>query len=126
MTFAAPGVQGAVVAGTHGAGEKTPSLAAVAAATTGLDIVPHIPKVGMLTIGANAWMFAAGVSAVTGVPMGTTARGTGRGGMAIEQEIIAPLLTSGGTVRDSTPAAPKIQTGADRACYIAPSAGNFR
>ena len=54
MTFIAPGVHGAVVAGMHGAGENTPSLAAVAAATTGLDIVPHIPNVGMLTIGANA------------------------------------------------------------------------
>lgn len=40
--------------GTQGAGEKTPSLAAVAAATTGFDIVPHIPKVGMLAIGAKA------------------------------------------------------------------------
>jgi hypothetical protein len=111
MTLAAPGVQGDVVAGTHGAGEKTPSLAAVAAATTGLDIVPHIPKVGMLTIGANAWMFAAGVSAVTGVPIGTTVRGTGTGGMAIEQEIIAPLLTSGGMTIDSTRVPPKMQTG---------------
>jgi len=111
MTLAAPGVQGDVVAGTHGAGEKTPSLAAVAAATTGLDIVPHIPKVGMLTIGANAWMFAAGVSAVTGVPIDTTVRGTGTGGMAIEQEIIAPLLTSGGMTIDSTRVPPKMQTG---------------
>lgn len=103
ITLAAPGVHGDAVAGTHGAGENTPSLAAVAAATTGLDIVPHIPKVGMLTIGANAWMFAAGVSAVTGVPIGTTASGTGIGGIAIEHEIIAPSLTSGGTVVETTP-----------------------
>lgn len=99
----APGVHGAVVTGTHGAGENAPSLAAVAAATAGLDIVPHIPKLGMLTIGANAWMFAAGVSQVTGVPMGTTARGTGTGGIAIEHEIIAPLVTNGGMPPDSTP-----------------------
>lgn len=110
MTLVAPGVQGAVVIGTHGAGENTPSFAAVAAATTGLDIVPHIPNVGMLTIGANAWMFAAGVSHVTGVPIGTTASGTGTGGIAIEHEIIAPLLTSGGTSTDSTPVPSQLQT----------------
>ena len=111
ITLEAPGVHGDDVDGTHGAGVKTPSLAAVAAATTGLDIVPHIPNVGMFTIGANAWMFAAGVPAVTGVPIGTTASGTGTGGIAIEQLIIAPLLTSGGIARDSTPGQPRIQTG---------------
>lgn len=109
MTLVAPGVHGAVVTGTHGAGEKTPSLAAVAAATVGLDIVPHMPNVGMLTIGAKAWMLAAGVSAVTGVPMGMTASGTGTGGMANEHVIIAPLLTSGGIVNDCTPAARWLQ-----------------
>jgi hypothetical protein len=122
MTLAAPGVHGDVVAGMHGAGEKTPSLAAVAAATTGLDGVPHIPKVGMLTIGANAMMVAASVSAVTGVPVGTTARGTGTGGMAIEHEIIAPLLTSGGTSRDSTPVPPQIQTAGAHVCCAVPRA----
>jgi hypothetical protein len=49
-------------------------------------------------------MLAAGVSAVTGVPMGTTARGTGTGGIANEHEIIAPLLTNGGIACDCTPA----------------------
>jgi hypothetical protein len=106
----APGVHGDVVTGTHGAGEKTPSFAAVAAATVGLDIVPHIPNVGMLTMGTNAWMLAAGVSHVTGVPIGTTASGTGTGGIAIEHEIIAPLLTSGGTTPDCTPLQPQLQT----------------
>jgi hypothetical protein len=110
MTLVAPGVHGAVVAGMHGAGENTPSLAAVAAATTGLDIVPHIPKVGMLAMGANAWMVAAGVSHVTGVPVGTTTSGIGTGGIAIEHETMAPLLTSGGTMRDCTPAATRLQT----------------
>lgn len=109
MTFVAPGVHGDVVTGTQGAGLNTPSLAAVAAATAGLDIVPHIPNVGMLTIGANAWMLAAGVSQVTGVPMGTTASGTGTGGIANEQVIIAPLLTSGGMTCDCTPAVPGLQ-----------------
>jgi hypothetical protein len=104
MTFVAPGVHGDVVTGTQGAGVKAPSLAAVAAATVGFDMVPHMPKVGMLTIGANAWMFAAGVSQVTGVPMGTTVSGVGTGGIAIEHEINAPLLTSGGMTCDCTPA----------------------
>jgi hypothetical protein len=104
MTFVAPGVHGDVVTGTQGAGVKAPSLAAVAAATVGFDMVPHMPKVGMLTIGANAWMFAAGVSQVTGVPMGTTVSGIGTGGIAIEHEINAPLLTSGGMTCDCTPA----------------------
>src|ERR1700744_6089899 len=109
MTLAAPGVHGDVVTGTHGAGVNAPSLAAVAAATVGFDIVPHIPKVGMLTIGAKAWMLAAGVSAVTGVPMGRTVRGTGTGGIANEQGIIAPLRTSGGIACHCTPAARWLQ-----------------
>ena len=104
MTLVEPGVQGEVVTGTQGVGVNAPSLAAVAAATAGLDIVPHIPNVGMLTMGANAWMLAAGVSQVTGVPIGTTASGTGTGGIANEQLIIAPLLTSGGMTCDCTPA----------------------
>ena len=88
---------------------NAPSLAAVAAATVGFDIVPHIPKVGMLTIGAKAWMLAAGVSAITGVPMGTTVSGTGTGGIANEQVTIAPLLTRGGIACDCTPAARWLQ-----------------
>src|SRR6185437_9851723 len=114
MTFVAPGVHGDVVTGTHGAGENAPSLAAVAAATAGLDIVPHIPNVGMLTIGANAWMLAAGVSQVTGVPIGMTASGTGTGGIANEHVIIAPLLTSGGMECDCTPAVRGLQWRAKR------------
>jgi hypothetical protein len=114
ITLVAPGVHGDVVSGTHGAGVKAPSLAAVAAATTGFDIVPHIPKVGMLTIGANASVVAAKVPHVTGVPVGTTASGTGIGGIAIEQEIIAPVLTSGGTGHDCTPAASSLQARASR------------
>jgi hypothetical protein len=50
---------------------------------------------------------------VTGVPSGTTASGTGTGGIAIEQLIIAPLLTSGGTEPDFTPSRSRIQTRLD-------------
>ena len=109
MTLVAPGVQGDVVTGTQGMGVSTPIAAAVAEATVGLAGLEHMPNVGMLTIGANAWMFAAGVSQVTGVPVGTTVRGTGTGGIAIEHEIIAPVLTSGGITCDCTPAVRRVQ-----------------
>jgi hypothetical protein len=122
ITLVAPGVHGAVVTGMQGAGEKTPSLAAVAAATAGFDGVPHIPKVGMFTIGANAWMFAAGVLHNTGVPVGTTVNGTGTGGIAIEHEIIAALLTSGGTHSTVRPRRTEIKS----ACCGPPRAGGAR
>ncbi len=46
-----PGSQGIVVAGIHATGVNTPDFAAVAAATAGLDMVLHIPKDIMLSIG---------------------------------------------------------------------------
>lgn len=102
VTLDAPGVHGLVVAGTHGAGVRTPPAAAVAAATAGFDVVPHMPKDGMLSIGWNAWMVPARVSQVTGVPVGRTVSGTGVGGIASEQVIIASLETSGGIRPDSS------------------------
>jgi hypothetical protein len=75
-----------------------------------LDVFQHAPKVGMFTIGANAWILAAGVSQVTGVPVGTTVSGTGTGGIANEHVIIAPVLTRGGIAGDSTPAAAQNQS----------------
>jgi hypothetical protein len=45
----------------HGIGVKTPSAAAVAAATAGLAGDEHIPKVARLTIGLLSRMVAAGV-----------------------------------------------------------------
>lgn len=47
----APGVHGADVAGTHGAGVNTPEAALVAAMTAGFVGAEHMPNVGMLTIG---------------------------------------------------------------------------
>jgi hypothetical protein len=64
----------------------------------------------MFTSGADAWIVAAGVLAVTGVPVGTTASGIGTGGIANEQLIIAPALTSGGMALDSTPRHARFQT----------------
>jgi hypothetical protein len=51
FTVGEPGVQGLAVAGIQGAGVKAPSLAAVAAATTGFERVLHIPNGIMLTMG---------------------------------------------------------------------------
>src|SRR6185312_13535737 len=51
LTRVAPGVHGVLTAGVHGAGVKAPDLAAVAAATAGLAIAPHIPNDGMLVSG---------------------------------------------------------------------------
>jgi hypothetical protein len=50
----------------------------------------------MFVIGIESMMVAAGAPAVTGVPCGTVASGTGTGGIAIEHEIVAPAVTSGG------------------------------
>jgi hypothetical protein len=61
-TVGAPGTHGAGVAGTQGIGVKTPSAAAVAAATVGLDKEVHIPKGMMFTIGLLSIMLASGVA----------------------------------------------------------------
>ena len=50
-TVGDPGAQGAAVTGTQGIGVKTPSAAAVAAATCGFAMEVHIPKGMILTIG---------------------------------------------------------------------------
>jgi hypothetical protein len=87
---ATPGVQG-VVTGTQGIGVKTPSAAAVAAATVGLAGERHMPNVGMFTIGAQSMMLAAaGVAAVT---MGTTTASVA-GAAPIVHWSIDPALTS--------------------------------
>lgn len=64
-TVGAPGVQGAAVAGTHGAGVGTPIAAAVAAITVGLLGLEHMPNGGMFTIGAKSMIVAAGVPVST-------------------------------------------------------------
>lgn len=59
MTVTAPGTQGAGVAGTHGIGVGTPSAAAVAAATIGLEGDWHIPKGGIFMMGTWSMILAA-------------------------------------------------------------------
>ena len=61
MTVGAPGTHGAGVTGTQGIGVRTPSAAAVAAATVGLDRDVHMPKGMMFTIGLLSMMLASGV-----------------------------------------------------------------
>ena len=91
-TVGLPGCHGPTVTGTQGIGVRTPSAAAVAAATAGLLGVMHMPKVGMFAIGANAMMFAAGILlAMTGGPVGVTmseAGATPKGHI-----IMAPITT---------------------------------
>lgn len=60
MTVGDPGFQG-VVTGMHGIGVRTPSAAAVAAATIGFAIDMQTPNGGMFTNGAKSMMVAAGM-----------------------------------------------------------------
>jgi len=55
----APGIQGVIVIGMQGCGVKTPSAAAVAAATCGLARLKHMPNGMMLTIEMWSMMLAA-------------------------------------------------------------------
>jgi hypothetical protein len=56
-----PGIQGLAVAGTHGAGVKTPRAAAVAAATAGFDGNLHNPNGKIFAMGLLSMMLAAGI-----------------------------------------------------------------
>jgi hypothetical protein len=72
-TVGAPGTQGAMVMGMHGIGTKTPSAAAVAAATMGLAIDWHMPNGMTLAMGLLSMMLAAGgppaITMLTGITM---------------------------------------------------------
>lgn len=64
-TVGEPGAQGAAVAGTQGIGVKTPSAAAVAAATIGFAGQLHMPNGMTLTMGALSIIVAAGAPDIT-------------------------------------------------------------
>lgn len=70
MVFGEPGTQG-VRTGTQGIGVSTPSAAAVAEATSGLDSDMHIPKVGMLTISLSM-IVPAGMPSIITIVSGST------------------------------------------------------
>jgi hypothetical protein len=82
------------VTGIQGIGVNTPSAAAVAAMTVGLDGLLHIPKGGMFTIGAASWMVAAGRFSMFTRPIGSTF--SVLGAAPKEQESIAPATTFSG------------------------------
>ena len=90
MQVAEPGVHGVVVTGMQGIGVKTPRAAAVAAATAGLAIDMHIPKVGMFVMGTKSMMFAAGVVALTLLTGNTL---SAEGAIPNEHIITAPAVT---------------------------------
>src|SRR5437868_3727793 len=96
-TVGEPGVQGAVT-GMQGMGVNTPSAAAVAAATVGLAIDMHIPKGGMLTMGAQSMIVAAGAPAIVRLT-GSTFKV--EGAMPNGHIIMAPVVTSCGIRRGS-------------------------
>jgi hypothetical protein len=62
---AEPGIQGAEVMGMQGMGVSTPSAAAVAAATIGLETQLHMPNGNTLTMGTWSMMLAAGAPVIT-------------------------------------------------------------
>lgn len=76
VTEVLPVIQGATVMGMQGIGVSTPKAAAVAAATVGLAILIHVPKVGILTSGAK-FMMVPTVSIDDTIAVGVTVRGAG-------------------------------------------------
>jgi hypothetical protein len=76
ITVGQPGTQG-VVTGTHGIGVKTPKAAAVAAITSGLEGLLHMPNGIMLVIGAKSMMLAAGMLLLFTKLVGSTIKSDG-------------------------------------------------
>lgn len=76
-TVGEPGVHGAAHTGTHGIGVSTPRAAEVAAATVGLAILLHIPKViggfGIsIIVAAGSFEFSTVICEVTTSGAGAT------------------------------------------------------
>jgi len=85
-----PGTHGAVT-GMQGIGVNTPNAAAVAAATVGLAMELHMPNGGILAIGMQSAMVAAGVVALA-ILVGSTTRA--EGATPKGHIIMAPAVTS--------------------------------
>jgi hypothetical protein len=77
FTVIPPGVQGVGVTGTQGIGVSTPNAAAVAAATSGLLGVVHIPNGIMFTNGTWSMILASGIESVNVRLIGKTANSLG-------------------------------------------------
>jgi len=95
MQVGEPGTHGAVT-GMQGMGVRTPRAAAVAAATVGLAMDMHIPKVGMLVIGTQSIIVAAGAPAIV-LFIGRTFRT--EGATPKVHIIMAPVVTSWGMIK---------------------------
>lgn len=76
-TFGAGFNHGPVGTGTQGIGVSTPIAAEVAEATVGLLRLLHIPKGGMLTVGAMSVMTPAGILLITTRGVGRALNGAG-------------------------------------------------
>jgi len=79
------------VTGMQGCGVSTPNAAEVAEATVGLASEVHIPKGGMLTVGAKSEMLAAGVGQVGRLAVVATSE---EGAAPKLHAITAPVVTS--------------------------------
>ena len=90
-TVGAPGTQGELVTGMQGMGVSTPSAAAVAVATVGLEGELHMPKGRMFTIGTWSMILAAGGPSHRTLFFGKTIRVEGAAPKV--QFIIAPIET---------------------------------
>lgn len=96
MTVAAPGAQGATVAGIHGIGVNTPRAAAVAAATVGFEGDMHMANGGIFTVGLLSMMLAAGAPTIV-LFVGSTESALGAAPKV--QAIIEPAVTNNGIMR---------------------------
>jgi len=77
VTMDAPGDQGAASTGMQGIGVRAPIAAAVAAATSGLAWVWHIPKGATLSMGTKSMTVAAGCSSASEPFTGSTVKEDG-------------------------------------------------
>lgn len=92
VVIGAIGVHGAGTTGTQGIGVSTPSAAAVAAATVGLDRDMHMPNGTMLDIGAMSLIVATGRPSTRG--LGATTINV-LGDMPKVHVVAAPVTTMG-------------------------------
>jgi hypothetical protein len=93
------GTHGAVVAGMQGIGVSTPSAAAVAAMTIGLEGELHIPNGMMFIMGTLSMIVAANFpSNITGGPWGTT---TSTEGATPKEHASWALMTTGRAIAES-------------------------
>ena len=101
-TVGEPGFHGPAGSGVQGIGVRTPSAAAVAAATVGLARLMHIPKGGMFVIGIMSAIDPIGLFSAIARAWGRT---TSADGATPKLHIrLAPSVTNKATPELSAPA----------------------